>query len=631
MGEVDVALRCGFEPAAIMFTGVGKSESELSRAIALGLKAINVESPGELDRLDRLARAQRTVARVALRVNPDIDARSHPHISTGLRGNKFGVPIDAAPALFREIARRPGLEAVGVHSHIGSQIATLDPLLRAAQAAVDLAVAVRAEGIALRHVDFGGGVGISYDGAPGIDPADYARRLVEIVRPSGLTALVEPGRVLVGPAGALLTRVVDIKQFDGARRFVVLDAGMTELMRPALVRGVPPDRSGGAARRRAARRRHRRTGVREHRHVRAGSAAAAGRGRRRRADSRCRRVRGGDGFDVSPAPAAARDADRPRRRVAGDPAPADARRHVEARGVMARVDGHLIAFEGLDQSGKQTQAEQLLAALAAHGHRTHFLSFPDYDTAIGAEIGRALHGEREYAPDVMQLLYIANRYEYRAALEGWLQDGGVVVCDRYLASSIAYGEAQGLDAGWLAAVQAHLPQPSLTLLLDVAPETSLVRKQRDRDRYERDLQLLARVSRQLSAPGRRLALAAARRLASTSPMSRSEWSARSANDSRCCKRAHLGRAGVVQHPRARFERRTGRGDVVDQHDDGRVCRARPATRRQGQRLAAEREGTADVAAASLRRQVDLGAASPRSGAAAGTPAGRARAPGPPPD
>lgn len=160
---------------------------------------------------------------------------------------------------------------------------------------------------------------------------------------------------------------------------------------------------------------------------------------------------------------------------------------------MARVDGHLIAFEGLDQSGKQTQAAQLLAALAAHGHRTHFLSFPDYDTAIGTEIGRALHGEREYAPDVMQLLYIANRYEYRAALEGWLQEGGVVVCDRYLASSIAYGEAQGLDAGWLAEVQAHLPRPSLTLLLDVAPETSLVRKQRDRDRYERDLHLLARV------------------------------------------------------------------------------------------------------------------------------------------
>jgi diaminopimelate decarboxylase len=234
MGEVDVALRCGFHPSEIMFTGVGKSADELARAISLGLKAINVESPGELDRLDRLAQDQQRVAPVALRVNPDIDARSHPHISTGLKTNKFGVPIEAAPAIFREIQQRPGLEPVGVHSHIGSQIGTLDPLLRAASAAVDLAMALRAEGVGLRHVDFGGGVGISYDGTPAIDPTDYGTRLVEIARPSGLTALVEPGRVLVGPAGSLLTRIVDIKHFEGARKFVVLDAGMTELLRPAL-------------------------------------------------------------------------------------------------------------------------------------------------------------------------------------------------------------------------------------------------------------------------------------------------------------------------------------------------------------------------------------------------------------
>ncbi|HXG88061.1 MAG TPA: diaminopimelate decarboxylase [Vicinamibacterales bacterium] len=234
MGEVDVALRCGFHPSQIMFTGVGKSAAELSRAIGLGLKAINVESPGELDRLDALAREQRTVARVALRVNPDIDARSHPHISTGLKTNKFGVPIDAAPEIFREIQRRSGLEAVGVHSHIGSQITTLDPLLRAATAAVELAASLRASGVPLRHVDFGGGVGISYDGTPAIDSAEYSRGIVAIVKPTGLTALLEPGRVLIGPAGTLLTRVVDVKHFAGARQFIVLDAGMTELMRPAL-------------------------------------------------------------------------------------------------------------------------------------------------------------------------------------------------------------------------------------------------------------------------------------------------------------------------------------------------------------------------------------------------------------
>ena len=166
--------------------------------------------------------------------------------------------------------------------------------------------------------------------------------------------------------------------------------------------------------------------------------------------------------------------------------------------------GHLISFEGLDQSGKQTQAARLLAAVRSSGRDAQFLSFPDYDTAIGAEIGRALQGDCDYAPDVMQLLYIANRYEYRRSIESWLGAGDIVVCDRYLASSIAYGESQGVDPEWLSTIQMHLPQPSLTLLLDIPPESSLDRKQRDRDRYERDLQLLARVRdsylRQAAAP-----------------------------------------------------------------------------------------------------------------------------------
>ena len=167
--------------------------------------------------------------------------------------------------------------------------------------------------------------------------------------------------------------------------------------------------------------------------------------------------------------------------------------------------GSLIAFEGLDQSGKQTQAERLAARLRGSGRTVHFLSFPDYDTAIGAEIDRALHGERDYAGDVMQLLYVANRYEHRRAIEGWMREGGVVICDRYLASSVAYGEAQGLDSDWLLRIQEHLPQPSLTLLLDIPPEASLARKQLARDRYERDLALLARVResyvRQAARPG----------------------------------------------------------------------------------------------------------------------------------
>ena len=155
--------------------------------------------------------------------------------------------------------------------------------------------------------------------------------------------------------------------------------------------------------------------------------------------------------------------------------------------------GHVIAFEGLDQSGKQTQAERLLDACRAAGYATEFLTFPAYETAIGEEIDRALHGQRDYQPDTLQLLYIANRFEFKPKIESWLAAGTIVVCDRYLASSIAYGEAQGVDAGWLTEIQRPLPQPSLTILLDIAPDASLTRKQVARDKFERDLALLGRV------------------------------------------------------------------------------------------------------------------------------------------
>ncbi|CAN5449149.1 MAG: dTMP kinase [Acidobacteria bacterium] len=157
------------------------------------------------------------------------------------------------------------------------------------------------------------------------------------------------------------------------------------------------------------------------------------------------------------------------------------------------MHGLLIAFEGLDQSGKQTQAEALRDHVTSAGRECRLLSFPDYETTIGAEIGKALHGEREYAADVMQLLYVANRYERRAQIEQWLAKGVVIVCDRYMASSIAYGEAQGLDAAWLGDVQRYLPRPALTILLDIAPDTAAGRKSAGRDRYERDLALLSRV------------------------------------------------------------------------------------------------------------------------------------------
>ncbi len=157
------------------------------------------------------------------------------------------------------------------------------------------------------------------------------------------------------------------------------------------------------------------------------------------------------------------------------------------------MTGSIIAFEGLDQSGKQTQAEMLRDRLKADGRKSRLVSFPDYGTSIGEEIARALQGERDYGPDVMQLLYIANRYERKPDLLRWLEGGLVLVCDRYTASSVAYGEAFGLDPAWLTEMQKFLPPAQLTILLDIAPETAVKRKAVDRDRFERDLALQARV------------------------------------------------------------------------------------------------------------------------------------------
>src|SRR3984893_15334512 len=157
------------------------------------------------------------------------------------------------------------------------------------------------------------------------------------------------------------------------------------------------------------------------------------------------------------------------------------------------MPGLLIAFEGLDQSGKQTQAELLRDRLKQDGRKARLVSFPDYGTSIGEEIARALTGERDYGPDVMQLLYIANRYERKPDLQRWLDGGLILVCDRYTASSIAYGVALGLDPGWLAEIQTFLPSASATIMLDNAPETAVQRKAVDRDRYERDLAMQGRV------------------------------------------------------------------------------------------------------------------------------------------
>ena len=234
IGEINLARRAGFEPAQIVFTGVGKSPAELERAVPLGLKAINVESAGELARIEAIAARTGRAVRVAIRINPDIDANSHPHISTGLKINKFGVPLETARELLDTIGTRPALTLVAIHAHVGSQMTTIDPLRRAAAFLAGLADDLRRRGVALEYLDCGGGLGISYDGRAVPSAEEYVSALVGEVRHTGLPIVIEPGRAIAGPSGALLARVVDVKPRDAASDFVVVDAGMTELIRPAL-------------------------------------------------------------------------------------------------------------------------------------------------------------------------------------------------------------------------------------------------------------------------------------------------------------------------------------------------------------------------------------------------------------
>ena len=234
MWEVDVALAVGFLPRQIVFDGVGKSDAELERAVALDLKAINVESTGELARVEAMAARKRLVARVAIRVNPDIDAKSHPHISTGLKINKFGIPAADVQQLLPTFADRRAVTLVALHVHVGSQITSMEPIRGAAVRLAELARNAQAAGVTLEYVDAGGGLGISYDGGAVPSFSEYASAFIEQIRPLDLPIVVEPGRSIIGPAGALVARVLDMKPRTASSEFAIIDAGMTELMRPAL-------------------------------------------------------------------------------------------------------------------------------------------------------------------------------------------------------------------------------------------------------------------------------------------------------------------------------------------------------------------------------------------------------------
>jgi diaminopimelate decarboxylase len=235
-GELERALAAGADPARIVFSGVGKTRGEMRQALLAGVRGFNVESIGELQRLAGVAVECGRTARISLRVNPDVDARTHPYISTGLKSNKFGIAHDEALAAYRLAASLPGLEVAGIDCHIGSQITTIDPYLDALDRLLDLVEAVERDGITIHHVDVGGGLGITYtDEAPPRADELVARLLGRLdARGHGRReVLLEPGRSLVGNAGVLLTEVQYLKP-GAEKNFCVVDAAMNDLVRPAM-------------------------------------------------------------------------------------------------------------------------------------------------------------------------------------------------------------------------------------------------------------------------------------------------------------------------------------------------------------------------------------------------------------
>jgi diaminopimelate decarboxylase len=232
-GELRAAMRAGFPPDRIVFAGVGKTDDEIRLAIEHDIGELNAESEEEIGRIGAAAAGVGQRARVALRVNPDIDPRSHPYISTGLRENKFGVDIAEAPEILQRARSLPGVEIVGVQCHIGSQVSDVGALEEAARALVELSRKLLAAGFPLRTIDVGGGLGVEYREDGGPVPKDLAARIVPALGDLPLTLLLEPGRSIVAHAGALVTRVLYVKENRG-KRFVVVDAGMNDLMRPAL-------------------------------------------------------------------------------------------------------------------------------------------------------------------------------------------------------------------------------------------------------------------------------------------------------------------------------------------------------------------------------------------------------------
>ncbi len=232
-GELQRVLAAGGAADKVVFSGVGKTEAEMRLALAAGILCFNVESAAELDRLNEVAGSMGKIAPVSLRVNPDVDAQTHPYISTGLRDNKFGVGYIESLSLYYKAAEMPHLRVTGIDCHIGSQITEASPFVEAAEKVLKLVDALGRDGVALKHIDFGGGLGICYDDETPPPIADYVQALLGVLQGRAEKIILEPGRVLVGNAGVLLTRIEYLK-YSEEKNFAIVDAAMNDLMRPAL-------------------------------------------------------------------------------------------------------------------------------------------------------------------------------------------------------------------------------------------------------------------------------------------------------------------------------------------------------------------------------------------------------------
>jgi len=232
-GELKRVLAAGGEPSKIVFSGVGKSAAELTEALEIGIRCFNVESEAELDRLSTIAAALDVVAPVSLRINPDVDAQTHPYISTGLKENKFGINMIDAIDVYKRAAQMPSIDIQGMDCHIGSQLTSIEPYKDAMTRLLDLIEQLEASGITLSHLDVGGGQGICYEDETPLNIGEWAQCVIDAIGDRELEILVEPGRYIAGPAGILLTRIEYLKSNED-KHFAIVDAAMNDLIRPAL-------------------------------------------------------------------------------------------------------------------------------------------------------------------------------------------------------------------------------------------------------------------------------------------------------------------------------------------------------------------------------------------------------------